>query len=259
MLFDTHCHLDFTEFEDVSLTIQQAMDVDVHRFLLPATTQVSWSGIESLIESFPTQLFGALGYHPYFLSSEIVVKDSMYQLDRALQTRSKQILAVGECGLDGMVDVDFALQTAMFSEQVCLAQHYRLPLIIHSRKTHHHILRILKRARFTEGGVLHGFTGSKQQAYQLVDMGLKIGVGGSITYPRAQKTRQAIAALPLESLVLETDAPDMPVQGFQGQPNHPNRLPIIFQSLLELRAEEPDKVRDQLWQNSLNVLHLSSM
>ncbi|MGO1297461.1 MAG: TatD family hydrolase [Vibrio sp.] len=255
MFFDTHCHIDFAELGEPQKTIQQAMDANVHRFLLPATTQERWADVTSLASHFPS-VYGALGLHPYFLPSEMDITSSISRLDHALNQRSNKIVAVGECGLDAIVDINFKQQVDVFNEHIRLAQYYQLPLVIHSRKTHHHILSLLKQARFAEGGVLHGFTGSEQQARQLIDSGLKIGVGGSITYPRAQKTRRAIAALPLESLVLETDAPDMPLHGFQGENNHPRRLPLIFQCLLELRPEGEDELKCQLWQNSCEVFQL---
>ncbi|MCP6059729.1 TatD family hydrolase, partial [Klebsiella pneumoniae] len=86
-------------------------------------------------------------------------------------------------------------------------------------------------------GVVHGFSGSQQQAERFVQLGYKIGVGGTITYPRASKTRDVIAKLPLASLLLETDAPDMPLNGFQGQPNRPEQAVRVFDVLCELRPE----------------------
>ena len=255
MFFDTHCHIDFAELGDPQMTIQQAMDAEVHRLLLPATTQKSWANVTSIVSRFPS-VYGALGLHPYFLSPDMAMTSLLSQLDDALNQRSRRIVAVGECGLDAMIDIDFQQQVTVFTEHIRLAQHYHLPLVIHSRKTHHHILSLLKNAQFDEGGVVHGFTGSEQQARQLIERGLKIGVGGSITYSRAQKTRRAIASLPIESLVLETDAPDMPIAGFQGESNHPERLPLIFQCLLELRSETSDELKSQLWHNSCDVFQL---
>ena len=100
---------------------------------------------------------------------------------------------------------------------------------------------------------MHGFSGSYDQAKRFVDLGYKIGVGGTITYERANKTRQAIAKLPLEALVLETDTPDMPVFGFQGQPNRPERIVHTFEALCRLRGENAEVIKETVWQNSLTL------
>ncbi len=129
----------------------------------------------------------------------------------------------GECGLDfAIADANWERQVELLEAQLKLANDYGLPVILHCRKAFPELLGILKRNPPVAGGVYHGFSGSLSQAEQLIDLGIKIGVGGTITYSRANKTRNTIAALPLAALMLETDAPDMPVAGFQGgQPNRP--------------------------------------
>ncbi|MDQ6588042.1 MAG: TatD family hydrolase, partial [Haemophilus parainfluenzae] len=120
-------------------------------------------------------------------------------------------------------------------------------------KSHEQLFRFLKQANLTKCGVVHGFSGSYDQAKRFVDLGYKIGVGGTITYERANKTRQAIAKLPLEALVLETDTPDMPVFGFQGQPNRPERIVHTFEALCHLRSENAEVIKETAWQNSLTL------
>lgn len=114
----------------------------------------------------------------------------------------------------------------------------------------------LKRHDLSRTGVVHGFSGSLQQAERFVQLGYKIGVGGTITYPRASKTRDVIAKLPLASLLLETDAPDMPLNGFQGQANRPNRPPV-FAVLCELRSESADEIAEVLLNNTYAVFSVS--
>ena len=108
----------------------------------------------------------------------------------------------------------------------------------------------LKRHDLPCTGVVHGFSGSPQQAERFVQLGYKIGVGGTITYPRASKTRDVIAKLPLASLLLETDAPDMPLNGFQGQPNRPEQAVRVFDVLCELRPEPEDEIAEVLLNNT---------
>ncbi|EGU48879.1 putative deoxyribonuclease YjjV [Vibrio ichthyoenteri ATCC 700023] len=247
-LFDTHCHLDFAPFEsDVEQHIQLAQQAGVERLLLPATGRENWSRLESLSQQF-SSLYYAMGFHPYFLAQQSLGDIAI--LDAKIATRDSRCVAIGECGLDAMVDVPMALQEAFFIAQVELAQQAQLPLILHGRKTHNRLIQLLKQSRFAYGGILHGFSGSYQQAKQFVDLGFYLGVGGVITYPRANKTRQAVAQLPLSSLVLETDAPDMPLMGYQGESNHPKRLPLILEQLAQLQKKDRQTVANNVWYNS---------
>ena len=131
-----------------------------------------------------------------------------------------------------------------------LAKRYDLPAILHSRRTHDKLAMLLKKHALPRTGVVHGFAGSLQQAERFVQLGYKIGVGGTITYPRASKTRDVIAQLPLSALLLETDAPDMPLNGFQGQPNRPARAARVFSTLCELRSEPAEEIANTLIDNT---------
>lgn len=254
-LFDTHCHLDFAAFaDDFSAHLQAANESGVMRFLAPATGPENWQRLQQLSAEYPT-LFIALGFHPYFLSHSVL--DDIDKLDRQLAQRPSQCVAVGECGLDFAIPTCATLQESFLLAQIELAQQYQLPLILHCRKAHNRLLQLLKQARFAYGGVLHGFSGSYQQAMQFVDLGFKIGVGGTITYPRANKTRTAIAQLPLDALVLETDAPDMPLMGYQGEINHPKRVSQIFDVLLQLRSEDKQTVAKIVWKTSNSLFNIS--
>ena len=167
------------------------------------------------------------------------------------------MLAVGEIGLDAHIEVDWALQKRVFEQQLMIAKERMLPVILHHRNSHNELIRILKNTKFTQGGIVHAFSGSLQQAQTYIDLGFKIGVGGAITYPRANKTRETISQLPLSSLVLETDAPDMPLMGKQGQRNSPEYLPEIFESLMALRKESKQDVLQACSQNV--VLSLANL
>jgi len=126
-------------------------------------------------------------------------------------------------------------------------------VILHSRRTHDKLALHLRRYDLPRTGVVHGFAGSLQQAERFVALGYAIGVGGTITYPRASKTRDVMARLPLSALLLETDAPDMPLNGFQGQPNRPEQAARVFSVLCELRPESPDVLAAALMDNSRRI------
>lgn len=247
-LFDTHCHFDFEPFADnFSDNLAQANQCGVERFVIPTVGPQNWQEVEALSSQFHG-VYHALGLHPYFLTDES--SDYLIELENRLRARTKFCVAVGECGLDGLVNISAAEQEHIFIAQVKLATLFQLPLILHSRKTHNRALQILKQCRFQFGGVLHGFSGSYQQAMQFIELGFYIGVGGVITYPRANKTRQTVAQLPVEKLVLETDAPDMPLNGHQGKANHPKMIGEIVSCLASLKGMSEQTIAENVWKNS---------
>ncbi|EGQ9834622.1 TatD family deoxyribonuclease [Vibrio cholerae] len=248
-LFDTHCHFDFPPFTATpELELQKAAQHWVRRLVVPSIGPQDWQAVTELAQRFPSTIYYALGFHPLYLDASSPTH--LPALEKALMQAEQACVAVGECGLDGMIDVDVALQEQMLIAQLSMASQAKLPVILHSRRTHNRLLQLLKQQRFQQGGVLHAFSGSVQEAQQFVDLGFKIGVGGVITYPRANKTRQAIAALPVEHIVLETDAPDMPLNGFQGQANHPAQLAKVLETLAELKGVSAQYLAPILWQNS---------
>lgn len=250
-LFDTHCHFDFEPFSgDVAEQIQQAHQQGVERLLIPSIGPSNWQKVTELSCTYPP-IYYALGFHPYFLDTDSPLQ--LNALQDLLSGVGDKCVAVGECGLDAMIDVDMGLQEMMFIRQVEIARQMKKPLILHARKTHNRLIQLLKQYKFSHGGILHGFSGSYQQAQQFIELGFSIGVGGVITYSRANKTRQAVAKLPLESLVLETDAPDMPLSGHQGEDNHPKMLSAVFACLAELRDEPSNEIANRVWRNSNQV------
>lgn len=234
-LFDTHCHLDFPQFSDeFDAHLTQASEAGVERILVPATGPDNWSRVSDLSQSY-SQIYYSLGFHPYFLSRYDF--GSLVDLESELASANSHCVAIGECGLDGKVDVDVGIQEQFLLAQFTLAQQGQWPLILHASNAHNRLIQLLKKHKVSVGGVLHGFSGSYQQAMAYVDLGFKIGVGGTITYPRANKTRRTITQLATEHLVLETDSPDMPLFGHQGRNNHPKMLPNILRELSLLKNE----------------------
>lgn len=246
---DTHCHFDFPPFAgDEPASIQRAAQAGVDRIIVPATEAANFSRVLALAKNYPS-LYAALGLHPIVIEHH--EDDSLDRLQQALDQRPQKVVAVGEIGLDlWRDDPQFAKQERALGAQLQLAKHYDLPVILHSRRTHDKLAMHLKRHALPRTGVVHGFSGSQQQAERFVQLGYKIGVGGTITYPRASKTREVIAQLPLGSLLLETDAPDMPLNGFQGQPNRPEQAARVFDVLCELRREPADEIADALYGNT---------
>lgn len=175
--------------------------------------------------------------------------DAIEQLEGELSRPAKARVAIGECGLD-QLHADYDGQVELFRAQVRLASRFEYPLLIHSVRTHDEVAALLKRAQYRLPGLVHGFSGSWQQATRLFDQGLYLGVGGVITHERARKTRETIRRLPSSALVLETDAPDMPPSGVRKGDNTPLNLRRVFESLCELRGEDPEALAEQLLINT---------
>lgn len=255
-LFDTHCHLDLPELAPRQQEHwQQAQLVGVRALLIPAVSAAAWPDLLQLRATEPAWQI-ALGIHPWWAAQHSL--QQVTQLADLLEQHRGQVAAVGEIGLDFALDSDtFELQQQLFSAQLTLAKRLDLPVILHHRKSQVQLLAELKRQRFAAGGILHAFSGSYAQGMTFIEQGFKLGIGGTITYERAEKTRKAVSRLPLAALVLETDAPAMPLSGFQGQTNTPAQLRRVFESLCNLRPEPPEHLATALWQNSLTVLRLS--
>lgn len=263
MLTDTHCHLDFPPFGDPAerrALLDRAGQLGVRRFIVPAVRAASWQGLLEWQAQEPRVQI-ALGLHPYFVAEHS--ESDISQLRTLLARHRERVVAVGEAGLDqALSEPDYPRQLQLFEQQLILACEFDLPLILHVRKAHPDALRLLKQYQLPRGGVLHGFSGSFELAQSYIGLGFKLGIGGTITYPRAAKTRRTAARLPADSLLLETDSPDMPLYGYQGQRNSPERLPQVLATLAELRQElHPERLSElarQLEQNCCQLFNLPS-
>ncbi len=246
-LMDSHCHLDFAPFDgDRDLVLAECQQLGIERLLLPGVTAPQWTQLAALSAQHAQLCFTA-GLHPYWVAEHS--EDDLQQLAQLLANPPAQLVGVGECGLDRMLaEPDFDKQLHLFEAQLQLAQQFKLPVVIHVRKAHSEVQQLLK--RYPVQGVIHAFSGSYELGCHYIELGMYLGIGGTLTYPRAQKTRRAVAQLPLERLLLETDAPEMPPYGFQGQRNQPQRLLQVVASLAALRTEPRAALLQQLWHNS---------
>ncbi|WP_275554495.1 TatD family hydrolase [Mixta sp. Marseille-Q2659] len=238
---DTHCHFDFPPFTgNEEACLQRAAQAGVEKIIVPAVDATRFAAVLALAHQH-TPLYAALGLHP--IAIEQHSDAALEQLKQQVQQRPAKLVAIGEIGLDLYMDnPQFDRQQHFLDAQLRLARDYDLPVILHSRRTHDKLAQHLRRIEVPRRGVVHGFAGSLQQAQTFIAAGYAIGVGGTITYPRASKTRNTIAQLPLTSLLLETDAPDMPLNGFQGEPNRPERVANVWRTLCELREEPPEEI-----------------
>lgn len=257
--FDTHTHLDYlSEMLNLSVSelVTEATSAQVEKLLVVAVFADNFERVIQTARAMPHHIVYGLGLHPLYIQQH--KPEDLEHLEKYLAKQDPLCTAIAEIGLEKAVaevctpDL-WKKQCEYLEAQLALSKRFNLPVNLHSRKSHDALFSFLKKAQLPRTGVVHGFAGSYEQAKRFVDLGYKIGVGGTITYARANKTREAIKKLPLDSLLLETDSPDMPVFGYQGQPNRPERLKVSFDALCTLRSESPLSIAETIWQNSLQL------
>jgi len=251
-LVDTHCHLDLPAFDaDRRAVLERSRASGVNAIVLPGVESAGWDHLRKCCAA-DASLYPALGLHPVYLEQHSAA--DLKTLEN--QLAEHRPVAVGEIGLDYYLkDLDRVRQQALLEAQLAMARAADLPVILHVRKAHDQMLSILKRIG-VRGGIAHAFNGSLQQAGEYAGLGFKLGFGGMLTFERSSKLRALAAALPLESIVLETDAPDMTVAQHRGERNSPEYLPFCLAALAGVRDADPQVIARQTTANAREVLRL---
>ena len=239
MFIDTHCHLDAAAFDvDRNAVLEAAQAAGVRRIIVPSVDFARFPAVHAVCRRY-SGCYPAYGLHP--LSPAGVSEQEIGALRTFLETAMASELppvALGEIGLDGhFPGADLAQQEIRFIEQLKLAREFDLPVLLHVRKAIDPVLHCLRRTGVRRG-IAHAFNGSLQQAEEFIRRGFCLGFGGAMTFPRARRIRALAAALPIEAIVLETDAPDMPPAWLTGSRNDPAELPRIAAVLAELRGKD---------------------
>jgi TatD DNase family protein len=263
MWIDTHCHLDAAEFDaDRAAVIERARAAGVGQIVLPAVGRSNFDAVRRLAHAHGFAY--ALGIHPLYV--ERAADDDLVHLRDALAEHrdDERLVAIGEIGLDHFVPgLDRDRQARFYAAQLRLACEFGLPVIVHVRRSADSLLKHLRQTPVV-GGIAHAFNGSEQQAEAFVERGFKLGFGGAMTFERALQIRRLAQTLPLEAIVLETDAPDIPPQwlyrtaqeraGGASSRNEPGELPRIARSLAELRGLPLDEIAAATGRNARAVL-----
>jgi TatD DNase family protein len=251
-LVDSHCHLDAVEFDpDRAAVVARARAAGVQRQVVPAVDAAGWPKLR-VICAGDDGLFPAYGLHPMYLDAHR--PEHLVQLRAWIE--SERPCAIGECGLDFFVEgLDADAQRGYFAGQLALAREYGLPLIVHARRAVDMVIAAIKQTGSLRG-VVHSFSGSVEQARQLGNLGFLVGLGGPVTYDRANRLRKLAATLPLELLLLETDAPDQPDAGIRGQRNEPARLATVLETIAGLRGEDPQVIAAATTRNAERLFGL---
>ncbi len=252
MLIDSHCHLDASEFDaDRTAVIERARAAGVQAQVVPAVTAASWPKLREVCQQAPG-LYPAYGLHPMFLADHR--PEHLGQLREWVER--ERPCAIGECGLDFFVEgLDAETQQDYFIGQLKLARDFDLPVIVHARRAVDAVITAIRRIGGLRG-VVHSFPGSPEQAAQLDKLGFLLGFGGPLTYDRAQRLQRLVREMPLEQLLLETDAPDQPDAGIRGQRNEPARLSVIARHVAALRGTDVETVARLTSENARRLFSL---
>lgn len=249
-MIDSHCHLDAAEFDnDRDAVLAHALEVGVTGIVVPGVERANFAAVASLAREYP-ECHAAYGIHPLYVDG---AQESDLPALRAMLAGGAAV-AVGEIGLDRFVEPrDEAKQAFYFAEQLKVAKEFGLPVVLHVRRAIDAVLKELRQVRLP-GGIAHAFNGSRQQADEFIKLGFVLGFGGAMTFPRALRIRELATTLPLEAIVLETDAPDISPHWLDGQRNSPDQLPRIAQTLAELRSISVAEVIAATNKNAIRTL-----
>ncbi|WP_285962461.1 TatD family hydrolase [Pseudomonas tohonis] len=241
MLIDTHTHLDFPEFDaDRAEVLNRARALGVKRQVLMGVTRGNWQRIWELATT-QDDLHAAFGLHPIYLGEHQPAHLDELRTMLLAHAGHPKLCAVGEIGLDYYLeDLDRDAQQALFEAQLAIAADAQLPVLLHVRRSHAAVIATLKRFRLQRAGIVHAFAGSLEEAREYLKLGFRLGLGGAPTWPQANRLRKVVPQLPLEAIVLETDAPDMAPSMHPQQRNSPEYLPDICANLAELLGITPD-------------------
>jgi TatD DNase family protein len=258
MWIDTHCHLDAHEFGGQSLEIAaQAGQAGVGMIVIPAVDRANFGIVRDLAHAAPNASY-ALGIHPIYVPQ--AEEQDLVLLRRLAEAAmaDPRFVAIGEVGLDFFIPMlcEPAMrekQEHYLREQLRIARDLGLPVLTHVRRSQDQVLKHVRQIR-PAGGIAHAFNGSFQQAQTFIDLGFRLGFGGAMTFTRALQIRRLAAELPLDAIVLETDAPDIAPSWIHPGRNSPDQLPAIGRMLAALRGVPEDAVRTATAQSALAAI-----
>ena len=257
MLIDTHCHLDASEFDvDRDELVRDALTCGVSAMIIPSVSAANFDAVRQCCTRY-AMCYPAYGLHPLYLAGGF--EQDCVRLHRWLTKElgsAKPPVAIGEIGLDFHIPGADALQQEQaFIEQLKIAWQFDLPVLLHVRHAIDQVLKYLRRIN-VRGGVAHAFNGSRQQADEFLRLGFKLGFGGAMTYPGSARIRRLVVSLPIEAIVLETDAPDIPPVWRTNERHVPSDLGRIAEVLAQLRGLTRTEVEKYTAQNIQSLIPL---
>ena len=254
MLIDSHAHLEMPEFKkDLEAVIQRAEESGVEYIFTVGTEKKDWKKALEIANSHPS-IYAILGVHPHNAKE---IDDETYPVLEEL-CQNEKVKAFGEIGLDFFRNLSPRdIQLKRFREQIGLAKELGLPIVVHDREAHQETMEILKSEKAEEcGGIIHCFSGNYEMAKVCIEMGFYISIPGSITFKSAEGFREIVKKIPLESLLVETDAPFLTPEPFRGKRNEPSYVRYTAQRVAELKNISFEKVVEVTTENALRVYKL---
>ncbi|MCX8118391.1 MAG: TatD family hydrolase [Desulfobacterota bacterium] len=254
MLIDSHAHLEMPEYEkDLEEVLQRAKDQGVGYIFTVGTERGDWERTLQIAEAHEF-VYALLGVHPHNARE---IDEGTYPLLRRL-CRHKKVKALGEIGLDFYRNRSpREVQVERFREQIALAREFKLPIVIHDRDAHRETLEILKSEKGWEnGGVIHCFSGDGAMAKACIDLGFYISIPGSITYKNSGPYQELVKELPLNSLLIETDAPFLTPVPFRGKRNEPGYVRYTAEKIAAIKGVSFEEVAEATTENAKKVFRV---
>jgi TatD DNase family protein len=252
LLIDTHCHLDFPQFDaDRSLVIKAAQDAGVGYFINIGATLDSSASACNLAKQYP-EVFASVGVHPHDADSfNFAAEEKLSQL-----AKNDKVVAIGETGLDYYRNLSSEKnQEQAFIKQIELAKALNLPLVLHCRQAEKQAMQILK-THMPFQAVVHCFSGDKDFLNDCLNLGFFISFTCNITYKKAQDLREMVKLTPLDRLMLETDAPYLSPEGFRGKRNTPVQIKLLAEQVAQIKGASFEQIADKTTQNALEFFKL---
>ena len=253
-MIDSHAHYDDEKFDsDREEVMQKCIDSGVtHIINAGANIESSQKSID-LSRKYPF-VYAAVGVHPEDAST-----CNEYTLDKLTDfSKEPKVIAIGEIGLDYHYDSPSReIQKEWFAKQIALAVKLKLPLIIHDREAHHDVLDIIRAEKgYETGGVFHCFSGSKEMARGVMNLGFKIGIGGALTFKKAHKPVEVVSFAPLDMLLVETDCPYMAPEPYRGQRNWSGLIEIVLYKIAEIKGIDYRAAEEATSNNAVKLFRL---
>lgn len=263
-MIDAHCHLQSERITNPGALIERARQAGVTAFLLAGVDPLDWRRQADLIADWPC-CYASYGLHPQRIR-ELDARDCDSMLDQLYSAARGETwpppIAIGEIGLDRLTKTtrtSFATQELVFRKQLALARDLDLPVVLHVVRAHGRTLEILANDGIPEaGGMMHSYSGSAELVDAYIAAGLSISFSGAVAFDRAQRLHAAVARVPSEHLLVETDSPDQTPPPHHPNPNEPAYLPLIIQTVAGIRGQTEARIARQTSENARRIFRLES-
>ena len=259
-IIDTHTHIDFKDFDkDRDEVIRNAFNSGISDIIVSATTADRWPLIKKICVKHDDICRPAYGLHPMFMNTHNLDED-LLKLESWMKIN--KAVAISEIGLDYYIEeADHShrkKQEMLFVAQCEIASSHNLPVIIHARKSLDIVLKHLRKFPSLRGSV-HSFSGSYQQAKQLIDLGFYLSFGGPVTYNRATRLHNVLQSIPLSALLVETDSPDQPDVKHHSKRNEPSYIHSVIEKISELKGVNKKIIAEETTKNAIKLFDLGSL